>query len=68
MDSRSRPTSRDWLSLTEAAEELGVTDRTLRRKIASGDLPAYRMGPRLVRVKRADLEALLTRIPAGGAA
>lgn len=40
----------------------------MRRKIASGDLPAYRMGPRLVRVKRADLEALLTRIPAGGAA
>lgn len=54
---------RQWLTLAEAAEYLGVTDRTLRRKIASGDLPASRLGARLLRINQADLDALLRPVP-----
>ena len=50
-------------SLAEAAEILGVTDRTLRNYIARGKLPAYRIGARVVRVRRTDLESLFHRIP-----
>lgn len=63
------PTStatRRWVSQAEAAEYLGVTDRTLRRMIAAGDLPAYRLGKRLLRVDLADVDALLRRVPATG--
>ena len=52
-----------------AAEYLGINERTVRRYIADGRLPAYRVGPRQVRIHRADLERLLILIPtAGGAA
>jgi hypothetical protein len=40
--------------------------RGLRRYIASGRLTAYRVGPRLLKVDLADIEALL--VPVGGAA
>lgn len=53
-------------SLAAAAELLGVTERTLRNYIARGSLPAYRIGARLVRVRRKDLESLFLRIPAAG--
>lgn len=61
----ARP-SRRWVSQAEAAEYLGITDRTLRRMIAAGRLPAYRLGPRLMRIDQADLDALMRPIPVGG--
>jgi excisionase family DNA binding protein len=51
------------LSLGDVAQELGVNVRTVRRYIASGQLAAYRVGPRLLRVDRADLDAFVRRIP-----
>ncbi len=59
-------TVRRWVSQVEAAEHLGITDRTLRRMVAAGDLPAYRLGPRLLRIDLADVDALLRRIPTAG--
>lgn len=56
--------ARVWLSPDEAATVLGVTTKTLRTRIAAGELPAYRFGPRLVRIDRADLDALGDRVPA----
>jgi excisionase family DNA binding protein len=53
-----------WVSLADAAEHVGVTTRTLRRWIAAGTLPAYRVGPRLVRVNLDDLEELMRPIAA----
>ncbi|WP_137292021.1 helix-turn-helix domain-containing protein [Nocardioides dongxiaopingii] len=51
---------RRWLSQAEAAEYLGVTDRTVRNYVARGSLPAHRVrGSRLVRIDRADLDALV---------
>ena len=55
---------RRWLSQQEAADELGVTDRTIRNYIKRGELRGYRVrGSRLVRLDRADVDRLLTPIP-----
>lgn len=62
----AEPSVRRWVSQTEAADYLGITDRTLRRMIAAGRLPAYRLGPRLLRIDVADLDALLRPVPVGG--
>lgn len=58
--------ARKNLSLKEAAEWHGVSERTLRRRIAEGRLPAYRVGPRTIRVRAEDVEALAKPIPTGG--
>ncbi|MCV7222958.1 helix-turn-helix domain-containing protein [Mycolicibacterium elephantis] len=58
--------ARDF-TLDEAANELQIHKVTVRRWIANGTLPAYRIkGSRVVRIRRADLEAL--KQPIGGAA
>lgn len=58
-----------YLSINDAAEELGVTERTIRNYIARGSLPASRIrGSRIVRIDRADLDSLLQPIPAAGGA
>ena len=51
------------MKLSEAADWYGVSERTLRRRIAEGKLPAYRVGPRSIRVRAEDVAALATRIP-----
>ena len=56
------------VSIAQAAEHLGVTTKTVRRRIADGTIPAYRFGGRLLRVDLNELEAALRRIPVGGAA
>lgn len=54
--------SRRWLSQQEAADHIGVTDRTIRNYISRGQLTGYRVG-RLVRVDLKELDDLLTPIP-----
>ena len=49
--------------LAVAAEMFSTTEKTLRRRISEGRLPAYRFGPRQIRVKVSDVETLFTRIP-----
>ena len=39
-------THRQFESLSQAAERIGLSTRTLRRRIAAGELTAYRNGPR----------------------
>ena len=53
------PTGRPFLTVTEAADELAVTERFIRKLIADGDLPAVKVGARVVRIRRSDLEDLL---------
>lgn len=61
---KAQPKDREvYLTLPEAAEVVGQSVKTLRRRIAAGSLVAYRFGPRSIRVKRADLEASGHRIP-----
>lgn len=47
------------LKVADAAEYVGVTTKTIRRWISSGHLPASRLGPKLIRIRRADLDACL---------
>ncbi|MEO7980341.1 MAG: helix-turn-helix domain-containing protein [Sporichthyaceae bacterium] len=56
------------IPLAEAAASRGVSTRTVRRWIAAGLLPAYRVGPRLVRINPEDLDKLDRRIPTAGSA
>lgn len=51
-------TTIERLSLKEAADRVGVSVKTLRRRIAAGDLPAYRSG-RIIRVNACDLDAMM---------
>jgi excisionase family DNA binding protein len=55
----------ELIGLQEAADILGVSYRSMRRYVAADRLPAYRIGPRLLKVDIADLDAL--RLPVGGA-
>lgn len=60
--------TRRLTSLADAAAYAGVTPKTIRRRIADGTVPAYRMGPRLLRVDLDDLDAAMRRIPTTGGA
>ena len=51
--------SDDYVSVPEAAADLKVTSSTVRRWIASGDLPAYRVGKRRIVLKRSDIMTLI---------
>lgn len=51
------------ISLKEAAERLCVTEQSVRRYIASGDLNGYRLGRRAIRVNAKEVDALLVPIP-----
>jgi excisionase family DNA binding protein len=56
--------TRRWLSQQEAAEYLGVTDRTIRNYVARGLVPAHRIrGSRLIRFDINELDAALRPIP-----
>ena len=52
------------IGIQNAPEFLGVGQQAVRRRIAAGELRAYRIGNRhTVRIDMADLEALLVPIP-----
>jgi excisionase family DNA binding protein len=54
-----------YVGIPEAAAYLDVDHKTIRRLIAAQLLPGYRLGNRIIKVKVADLDAVLT--PMGGA-
>lgn len=59
--------NRRLASIAQTAELLGVSQKTIRRRIADGTLTAYRSGPRLVRIDLDVAEdALLCPIPTAG--
>lgn len=57
---------RRYARLSEAAEYIGVTDRTIRAMISDGRLTGYRSGRRLVRVDLNEIDDAMR--PFGGAA
>ncbi len=56
-------TETEWVSLREAAKIYAISTYTLRRRIASGDLPAVKLGYKLIRVRISDLDRLFPAIP-----
>lgn len=49
-----------WISINQAAFELGLNPKTIRRRIADGTLRAMRVvGTNAIRIRRSDLDALM---------
>ena len=48
-----------YITQKQAAEYLGVTDRTIRNMIADGRLKAYRLGAHVLRLRLDEVEAAL---------
>jgi len=67
MKTPSQASRRQYESIGDAAVRVGVSTKTLRRWIASGQLAGYRMGPRLLRVDPDDVDSMLTLIPSARA-
>ncbi|WP_138996808.1 excisionase family DNA-binding protein [Rhodococcus zopfii] len=54
-----------YVSMSEAGRRVGVSRYTIRDRVLSGELPAYRLGKgRTVLIKVSDLDALLRPIAA----
>ncbi|WP_277627920.1 helix-turn-helix domain-containing protein [Arsenicicoccus dermatophilus] len=51
------------MSIPAAAERLGVSDKTVRRLISEGKLPAYRIGAKTIRLRPEDVDALFVPVP-----
>lgn len=51
--------TREWLTVPEAAEELGIPRSRAYDLCARGHLPAVRIGERTIRVNRNELERFL---------
>lgn len=60
--------STQWITLEAAAARLAVEPRTIRRYISAGRLTGYRLGPRMLRVSAAEVDALLQPIPTAASA
>jgi excisionase family DNA binding protein len=65
---RSKPTqpeehmetkTREWLKVPEVAEELNIPRSRAYELVATGELPAVRIGERSIRVNRSELERFL---------
>ena len=53
------PDDKHWMTLQEAAVYFATSVKTVRRRIASGELSAYVCGKRGLRVLREDLDNLM---------
>lgn len=51
------------LTKAQAAQYLGISEKTLDRRVHAGDIPAYREGARQVMFKRSDLETYADNTP-----
>lgn len=49
----------DYYTIQEAAQLLHVSETTIWRWVAAQRLPAYRVGPRRIRIKKKDLETVV---------
>ena len=47
-----------FLTIVEAADELKISERSLRSLIAAGEIRARRLGKRIVRIPRNEIERL----------
>lgn len=52
-----------WLTIPEAADWLGVSTKTIRRRIADGTIKAHTLGSRIKRIRASELEAAMRLIP-----
>jgi excisionase family DNA binding protein len=48
-----------FVSIAEAAAYLGVNVRSIRNMLYDGRLKAYKLGPRIVRIRLSDIDSAL---------
>ncbi|WP_280491056.1 helix-turn-helix transcriptional regulator [Nocardia asiatica] len=65
--SASTTPRRRLATIAEAADSINVCTKTIRRLIANGTITGYRLGPRIIRVDLAELDAALRPIGGGAA-
>jgi excisionase family DNA binding protein len=57
-------TSPPDMTLKNVADYLGLSTRTIRQMVTDGRLRAYRLGPRVIRFRRSEIDAALEPIDA----
>jgi len=57
---------RRLVTIADAAEYVGCTTKTIRRRISDGTISGFRFGPRLIRVDLNELDAMAVAIPTAG--
>ncbi|SDD89766.1 helix-turn-helix domain-containing protein [Nocardioides lianchengensis] len=60
------PPTRRLVGINQASEYADVHPITIRRWVAAGRVPAYRAGPRLLKIDLNELDAMLRPIPTAG--
>jgi excisionase family DNA binding protein len=60
------PASRRLVGIAQASEYADVHPITIRRWVAAGRVPAYRAGPRLLKIDLNELDAMLRPVPTAG--
>jgi excisionase family DNA binding protein len=53
----------DLLTIREAAEILRLSPESVRRRVRAGTIPACKLSQRAVRIRRADLDAIIEPAP-----
>ncbi len=61
------PAGPQYETIAEAAARVGVSGKTIRRRMAEGRLTGYRFGPTLIRLHPSEVDALLRPIPGAAA-
>ena len=61
----SNDNSPDYLTIDQFASEIGVSKNTARNMIRDGIIKAVRFSPRVIRIRRADLDAAATPVIGG---
>lgn len=59
------PTDPERVTINQAATLAQVHPNTIRNMIASGQLQASRIGARIIRINKSDLDALFTPVVGG---
>lgn len=57
----------ELFTIDQTAEKLGVSKNTIRKLLTTGELKAYRLSQRVVRIASSDLAALLIAYRGGEA-
>jgi len=52
----------EFITVSEAAKALRVSVPTIKRWLKDGRIPAYHLGPRYIRIRRADLSRVVTPV------
>ena len=55
-------TTREWLSISEVSETLGLCEPTVRKLVKTGQLTGYRIGTKLIRIKKKDLNDFISSL------